>query len=124
MFTTGGGVLTAPWTFEGKLKTYQNKTVRYPGHYSQLRAFWDLGLLDTTPINVKNTQIAPRDVFHRLFEPLVTNPAEKDLVVIRISCNGTKNGNETEIMLDLVDFYDEATGLQQCKEQLDGTQPL
>ncbi len=45
-FTTGGGVSTMPWTFEGRVKTLQNKTVRYPGHFAQLRAFYDLGLGD------------------------------------------------------------------------------
>lgn len=109
-FTTGGGTSTAPWTFEGKLTTYQNKTVRYPGHYSQLRAWWDLGLFDLSPIKINGTDIIPRKVLHALLEPKVVIPGEKDLVVIKVKCTGKKDGKETEVMLDLIDYYDEKTG--------------
>ncbi len=109
-FTTGGGTSTAPWTFEGKLKTYQNKTVRYPGHFSQLKAYWDLGLWDLTPLKIGDKEIVPRDVFHALFEPKVVIPGEKDLVVIKIKCTGKKNGKEMAVVVNLMDFYDDSTG--------------
>ncbi len=109
-FTTGGGVSTMPWTFEGKLKTIQNKTVRYPGHFAQLRAFYDLGLWDTEPVQVGNQRVAPRDLFHKLFEPMVTFPEDKDVVVIRIQATGTKDGRPAEAILDLTDSYDDETG--------------
>lgn len=109
-FTTGGGVSTMPWTYEGILKTIQNKTVRYPGHFARLRAFYDLGLWRTEPIQVRDREVIPRDVFHTLFEPLVTFPDDKDVVVIRIRATGRKEGRATEIVLDLMDLYDEQTG--------------
>lgn len=109
-FTTGGGVSTLPWTFEGTLKTLQNKTVRYPGHFAQLRAFYDLGLWNKEPVEVVDQEVAPRDLFHVLFEPQVTYPNDKDVVVIRIRAVGRKGGQATEVILDLIDFYDEETG--------------
>jgi lysine 6-dehydrogenase len=109
-FTTGGGVSTMPWTFEGKLKTVQNKTVRYPGHLAQLRAYYDLGLWDTDPVQVPGGPVVPRDLFHALFEPMVTFPEDRDLVVIRILARGRKGGQPAEAVLDLIDFYDEDTG--------------
>jgi len=109
-FTTGGGTSTAPFTFEGKLRTYQNKTVRYPGHYHQLRAYWDLGLFDLTPITINGNKIVPRKVFHALFEPKVNIPGEKDLVLIRVKCLGKKNGKDHEISLELIDYHDDKTG--------------
>lgn len=109
-FTTGGGVSTMPWTFEGKLKTIQNKTVRYPGHFDQLRAFYDLGLWRTDPVRVGRDEVVPRDLFHALFEPQVTFPEDRDVVVIRIRASGRKDGQPTAVVLDLVDFYDEETG--------------
>lgn len=109
-FTTGGGVSTMPWTFEGKLKTLQNKTVRYPGHFDQLRAFYDLGLWRTDPILVGGQEVMPRDLFHALFEPMVTYPQDKDVVVIRIQATGLKDGQAAGVVLDLMDFYDEETG--------------
>ena len=109
-FTTGGGVSTMPWTFEGKLKTLQNKTVRYPGHFGQLRAFYDLGLWRTDPMRLDHGDVVPRDLFHALFEPQVTFPEDRDVVVIRIRATGRKDGQPTVVVLDLVDFYDGETG--------------
>lgn len=109
-FTTGGGVSTMPWTFQGKLKTLQNKTVRYPGHFGQLRAFYDLGLWKTDPVMVGDQEVVPRELFHALFEPMVSFDDEKDVVVIRIRATGKKEGRRTEVILDLMDFYDEGTG--------------
>ncbi len=110
-FTTGGGVSTMPWTFEGKLRTIQNKTVRYPGHYAQLRAFYDLGLWRTDPVQTAGEErVVPRDLFHALFEPMVTFPQDRDLVVIRILATGLKDGRPAQVTLDLMDLYDEATG--------------
>jgi lysine 6-dehydrogenase len=109
-FTTGGGVSTMPWTFEGQLKTLQNKTVRYPGHFAQLRAFFDLGLWRTDPVQVGDQEVVPRDLFHALFEPLVTYPDDRDVVVIRIRATGRKDGRLAEAVLDLMDVYDEETG--------------
>ena len=109
-FTTGGGVSTMPWTFEGRLKTLQNKTVRYPGHFAQLRAYYDLGLWRTDSVRVRSQEVVPRELFHALFEPMVTYREDKDVVVIRIRAKGRRNGQSAEVVLDLMDFYDEATG--------------
>ncbi|MGD8475056.1 MAG: saccharopine dehydrogenase C-terminal domain-containing protein, partial [Anaerolineae bacterium] len=102
-FTTGGGVSTMPWTFQGKLKTLQNKTVRYPGHFGQLRAFYDLGLWKTDPVMVGDQEVVPRELFHALFEPMVSFDDDKDVVVIRIRATGKKEGRRTEVVLDLMD---------------------
>lgn len=109
-FTTAGGTSTAPWTYQGKLRTYQNKTLRYPGHYAQLRAYFDLGLWSLDPLRVGGTSITPRDVFHALFEPKVTHRGEPDLVVIRVIARGTKDGRRAESQIDLLDYFDANTG--------------
>ncbi|HEM61472.1 MAG TPA: hypothetical protein ENO24_04205, partial [Chloroflexi bacterium] len=33
-FVAGGGTDTMPWTFEGRLRTLQNKTLRHPGNFA------------------------------------------------------------------------------------------
>jgi len=109
-FTAGGGVSTMPWTFEGKLKTIQNKTVRYPGSFAQLRAFYDLGLWGANPITIGSQEVTPRAVFEALFEPLVTFPGDRDVVVIRVRATGRKDGRPAEAVLDLVDWFDDDTG--------------
>jgi lysine 6-dehydrogenase len=107
---TGGGVSTLPWTFAGKLKTLQNKTIRYPGHWARLQAFYDLGLWRTDPVPVKGQPVVPRDLFHALFEPLVTFPEDKDVCAIRVRATGRKDGRPAEALVEMIDFYDEATG--------------
>jgi lysine 6-dehydrogenase len=109
-FTSSGGVSTMPWTFAGKLKTIQNKTIRYPGHFAQLRAFYELGLWRSDAVAVGQQQVVPRDLFHVLFEPLVTFPDDRDVVAIRIRATGRKGGRPAEAVLELMDLYDEQTG--------------
>jgi lysine 6-dehydrogenase len=107
---TGGGVSTLPWTFAGKLKTLQNKTIRYPGHWVQLQAFYDLGLWRTDPVPVQGQPVVPRDLFHALFEPLVTFPEDRDVCAIRVRATGHKAGRPAEAIVEMIDVYDEATG--------------
>jgi lysine 6-dehydrogenase len=109
-FVAGGGTSTMPWTYQGRLRTLQNLTLRHPGHFNQLRAFWDLGLWSLEPIQVNGMQVAPREVFHALFEPKVTFPEDKDLVIVRARALGKKNGKEAESLVQVIDYYDEATG--------------
>jgi len=113
-FVAGGGTSTMPWTFEGKLRTLQNLTLRYPGHFKQLRAFWDLGLWDLKPVLVGKNQVVPREVFHALYEPMVTFPNDpeksKDIVLVRVKALGKKAGRPAKAEVELEDRFDETTG--------------
>jgi lysine 6-dehydrogenase len=113
-FVAGGGTSTMPWTFEGKLRTLQNLTLRYPGHFKQLRAFWDLGLWSLDPILVGDNEVVPREVFHALYEPKVTFPNDreksKDIVLVRVKAVGKKAGKPAQAVVELADRFDEKTG--------------
>lgn len=109
-FVAGGGTDTMPWTYEGRLRTLQNKTLRHPGSLAQLRAFYDLGLWGQMPLQVGGQEVVPRDVFHALFEPKVTFPKDKDLVIIRVKAVGKKGGREAEAIVEVIDYPDEETG--------------
>lgn len=109
-FVTGGGLDTLPWTYEGKLRTLQNLTLRYPGHYEQLRAYRDLGLWDLKPVRVGDVEVIPREVFHALFEPKVVDHTQKDLIIIRVRAVGKKDGRDAEAWVEVIDYYDELTG--------------
>ena len=113
-FVAGGGTSTMPWTFEGKLRTLQNLTLRYPGHFNQLRAFWDLGLWNLKPVMVGGNEVVPRDVFHALYEPKVIFPDEpeksKDIVFVRVKALGKKGGKPAQAVVELQDHFDEKTG--------------
>ena len=110
-FTTAGGTSTMPWTYAGKLRRLENKTVRWPGHHAQWKAFNDAGLLGLEPVVVQGEKVIPREVLHALLEPQIrARPGARDLVIIRILANGKRQGKEAEVTVDLFDRYDQSTG--------------
>jgi len=108
-FTTSGGTSTCPWTFKEKLKVFQNKTLRYPGSYAQLKTMRDLGLFSEREIKVDRAKVAPRRVLQALFEPHVKLPGEKDVVAFRVKCVGRKDDRPAEVVLEMLDYYDDET---------------
>lgn len=109
-FVTSGGASTAPFTFEGKVQRYEYKTIRYPGHHAKFAVIKDLGLLELEPVRVGNTDVVPREVFHRVAGPRLDFPEDRDMVVVRAICRGVKDGKPITRQFDIVDFYDEETG--------------
>ena len=109
-FLIAGGASTAPWSFQGKLRTYQLKVLRYPGTFAQLKAFSDLGLFDPEPVHVKGREVIPRELFNALFEPQVRVDDVKDVCIVRAHAKGKKNGLPTEAVVEVIDYYDETTG--------------
>ncbi len=118
-FVTTGGVSTAPYTFRDRVKTYQNKTLRYPGHYEWFRAYKALGLFGLEPIRVGDQEVVPREVFHALLEPKIRVPDVKDVCIIHVVGEGIRDGQPTTLTFDLVDYFDEETGFR-AMERLTG----
>jgi lysine 6-dehydrogenase len=110
-FVAGGGTSTMPWTFEGRLRTLWNKTLRWPGHFAQWKAYMDAGLLETEPVEVAGMPVVPREVLHALLDPKIrAKPGEPDLVIVRVLAKGRKGGRPAQVLVELIDRYDEATG--------------
>lgn len=109
-FLIAGGASTAPWSFQGKLRTYQLKVLRYPGTFAQLKAFSDLGLFDLKPVHVNGKEVVPRDLFNALFEPQVRKDDVEDVCIVRAHAKGKKNGQPTEAVVEVIDYYDKTTG--------------
>ncbi|MCA9959149.1 MAG: saccharopine dehydrogenase C-terminal domain-containing protein [Chloroflexota bacterium] len=116
---TSGGTSTAPWTFKGRVKAYENKTLRYPGHFEWLRAFKQLGLFSEEPVQVNGQSVVPRQLYHTLLEPQISAPDVRDVCAVRIVGEGVKDGRETAVTIDLLDYFDEATGFT-AMERLTG----
>ncbi len=106
-FHTSGGSSTAPWTFRGKLRTYVYKTLRYPGHFDKMRAVIELGLLDLEPVDVKGRPVVPRDVFHAVAGPRLSEPGVRDVVLLRVDCTTTRGRG---VRYQLVQRFDARTG--------------
>lgn len=110
-FVASGGTSSAVMTYKGKLQTYQNMTLRYPGHFEQFRAYKLLGLFDLEPMSFDGNEVIPRDFFHVLLEPKIKASEDfKDICLIRVIVRGLKDGKPYEFIGELIDKYDEKTG--------------
>lgn len=118
-FVTSGGTSTVPDTLKGELAVYENKTLRYPGHVAGFKAFKDLGLFEQAPMVVDGTAVSPRSVFHALLGPQIETDQVIDVCLMRAIGMGVIDGVETQVVVELVDHYDRATGFA-AMERLTG----
>jgi lysine 6-dehydrogenase len=110
-FTTSGGLTTAARTFAGRLQVLQNKTLRYPGHFAQLKVMQHLGLFELEPIEVDGQRVIPRHVLHALWDPQIrADPQTRDFILVHILVRGVKDGRQAQTRLTMVHYYDEETG--------------
>ncbi len=110
-FHTAGGLSTIGFRYEGQIPTMEYKTLRYPGHAHIMEAIRDLGLLALEPVDVKGTKVSPRDVAIAAMGPLLRKAGGRDLVALRVLVSGTKGGKPVTHVFELVDRYDEKTGI-------------
>jgi lysine 6-dehydrogenase len=109
-FNTSGGISTLPTTFGERVNHLDYKTIRYPGHCQMVRMLRDLGLMETKPLKLGTLQVRPRAILATLLEQKLPKD-EPDVVLLRVSVNGIKNGDLTEIVYECIDYMDEDTGL-------------
>jgi lysine 6-dehydrogenase len=109
-FHTSGGSSTLPQTLHGQVKNLEYKTIRYPGHLDKVKAMSDLGFFDNDPQHIDGVDVVPRSLaVHLLFQHLSFD--EPDVVLLRVNARGTIGGEQREIKYEMVDKYDESTGL-------------
>ncbi len=117
---TSGGLSTAPWTFQNKLRRLENKTIRYPGHWDQFNAFKNLNLFSLTPVEIDGQLVVPREILNTLLAPRITpEPPVYDVCLIRTQAIGRLNGSQVSCTLDFLETYDIDTGFT-AMEQLTG----
>jgi lysine 6-dehydrogenase len=105
-FHTAGGLSTMAFRYEGRIPTMEYKTLRYPGHAHIMEAIRELGLLDLTPVDVKGMKVIPRDLFVSAVGPRLTKPKGHDLVALRVTVEGSKDGKAKKVGWELLDYYD------------------
>lgn len=118
-FTTSGGSSTAPYTFEGKVKNYEYKTIRFPGHCERMRIFKDYGFWGHEPVKTRSGEVIPVELFHKLMGEALRDPNDKDQVIVRGVGVGTKGGQKRRIQIDIHEKHDDATGFT-AMERLTG----
>ncbi|MBI4348202.1 MAG: saccharopine dehydrogenase NADP-binding domain-containing protein [Elusimicrobia bacterium] len=108
---TGGSASTCPYSFQNRLVAFEQKTLRYPGHFEKMAAMQAMGFLSEKPVQIDGGKIAPRELFLALAEKAWGRQEEKDMVVLRVTARGKKLGRPTEAAYELVDRFDPATKL-------------
>jgi lysine 6-dehydrogenase len=109
-FVISGSMSTTPHTHLGRLERYENKVLRYPGHFATFEAYKRLGLFSEAPVEVDGERVVPRHLYHRLLEPKITAPLIRDVCVMRAVGVGEKDGRPARVTVDLVDRADPSTG--------------
>jgi lysine 6-dehydrogenase len=107
-----GGLSTLAETYAGRVRTMDNKLIRYPGHIAVINAMNAMGFFDSTPRELrKGVKIAPRELAAKLFREHLLRPGDADLVVIHNTVRGVKDGRRAEVIHDLIDRYDGENGM-------------
>lgn len=89
----------------------KEKTLRYPGHANLMRVFRDSGFLDTEPVEIDGTAIAPIKLTSRLlFDQWKLKEGEYDMTVMQVVVDGSEDGRPVRYIYDMTDTFDRATG--------------
>jgi lysine 6-dehydrogenase len=106
-FLTSGGTSLAPMDYQGKLETYEYKTIRYKGHFSKLRPVIELGFLSQEPLQIGRARVAPRDVFHAVVGPMLEDPAVRDIALLQVDVT---DANGSGVRYRMAQRFAEKTG--------------
>lgn len=116
-FYAGAGLGALAGRLAGRLDQLDVKVLRYPGHAEQMRFLLDLGMADSTVLDVR-THLTYRDVLVRRLRQRLGG-AYEDAVIVRVDAEShpeNEAAGETR-MIRLVDRFDDASGLsamQRC----------
>jgi lysine 6-dehydrogenase len=110
-FHTGGGISTLPFAYKGKIDVMEYKTLRYPGHAEIMQAIRELGMLELDPVDVDGIKVIPREVFIATAGPRLRKPDSPDLVALRVTVEGKRNGRDTRLGWELLDYFDREHGI-------------
>jgi lysine 6-dehydrogenase len=106
-YTTGGLSDVIEHLGLDGVKEVWAKTVRWPGHSDIWKKLVELKLLDEGPVNVKGSEITPRDFFLALGEKTLQYlPGEGNAICQRVEVSGIKEGIQTTFIYEFTDFYD------------------
>lgn len=96
----------------GQLAHMGRFAMRWPGHSQFWRSMVELGFMEEEPLIIGDQSISPRQFLISHLSPRLQFAAdERDLVLLRIHAWGNKDGRETSVIYDLIDYRDLETGL-------------
>ncbi len=109
-FYTSGGTSTLPDTYGGKVDFLDYKTIRYPGHCQLFRTMLEIGLASRKQVKVGDQSVEPRALLKAVLDQNLSF-GDPDLVLVRVTIEGTKSGNAKTVVYEILDRQDTKTGL-------------
>jgi len=109
-FVTSGGSGTSPHALRSRVRNYEYKTIRFPGHCDKMRLFQEIGLWNTDAIRVDGVSASPRKVFERMLADYLTQFEGPDQTLVRVVVIGRKDGREVVLQGDVRDIQCPETG--------------
>ncbi len=93
-----------------KIPNMIEKTLRYPGAVEYLRVLRASGFFSYDEVDVKGQKVRPIDLTAKLlFDLWKLKPGEEDFTVMRITIEGTENGQARKYIYNLNDRFDSET---------------
>ncbi len=90
----------------------REKTMRYPGHANLMRVFRESGFFNPEPVEVDGVQVKPLKLTSQLlFDQWLMKKGEKDITVMQVILEGIQGKEKIRYQYDLVDHYDQPTGI-------------
>lgn len=90
----------------------KEKTLRYPGHIEKIAVLRESGFFSTDEIEINGTKVRPLDFTTKLLFPLwELAEDDRDLTVMKVTVEGTKDGAPAGYEYDLFDRHDETSGV-------------
>lgn len=109
-FITTGGASLLPELLEGKVEELNYKTIRYPGHCERFKLLLDIGFGSNDPVQAGSNVFTARELFLELLRRKLPNSGP-DVVLLRVTIEGSKDNQPGRLTYDLVDFYDASANI-------------
>ena len=106
------GLRSAAYNVKGKFVA--EKTMRWPGYVEAINILKAAGLLDSEPVEIAGTKIAPRDFAAAMLRPrweLRPDKGDRDYTIMRVIAKGPKGKDIVTYTWDMIDKLDEKTML-------------
>ena len=88
----------------------KEKTLRFPGHIEYVRVLRETGFFSTEPMEINGAKVSPMDFTSRLlFKEWKLGDTEPEFTVMRVTVEGTVEGQPKKVVYHLYDEYDPAT---------------
>ncbi len=114
-FCTAGGLSTLAADLVGRVGKLDHKTIRWPGHASQMAFLLGLGLGEDQIVDVLS-HLTYRDILVRRLRQRLGGEYQ-DAVLLRVLLWGTVDGQTRSLVYEMIDTYDEEkmmTAMRRC----------